>query len=478
MPADLDDMFTRLGEQADAVPIGTAATARRRGEQRARTRTMVAAAAAVCLAGGGAAWLIRPATEQPDPHPPAATKGSGPLPGVGSPIPYGGRPRFAMTAISDGQVFTGWQDEDGTIKVSAADLHTGRQSWPARSPGKFSDFGGILAVPRALLLSVEHNDGTNPDRTMYIYDPATGEKRWELPYDVADDLVFQDDVLIHMVAATGLTRAFTWATGEPRWSLVAGADRPIRSLGVHVPGDEDRGGRYGLPIDFEQDHFVQVTKAGKAQTRSVANGEVLATATIPAPAGSSGDTLVAYDNWLYDYELTADGSYRIRASRLDVPGASAIVYSGPAGHHFGGMAPCGPQRICVLDGGKSDETVMLTALDAASRRMLWQVEAPESADTVLSLHGRSLVSGGGETALYDKDGKQVFHSSAMIGWLDAENLFSAPLGEAGPATRIAAADGRATTLGEVPALSNFCSWTTERLVCPTETDLRLWSLTG
>ena len=476
MPADLDDLFTRLGEQADAVPIGTAATARRRGEQRTRTRTMVAAAAAVCLAGGGAVWLVRPATEQRDPHPPAATKGSGPLPGVGSPIPYGSKPRFAMTAIAGDQVFTGWQDEDGTIKVSAADLHTGRQSWPARSPGKFDDFGGILAVPRALLVSVEHNDGTDPDRTMYVYDPATGEKRWELPFDVADDLIFQDDVLIHMVAKTGLTRALTWATGEPRWTLAAPADRPIRTLGAYTPGDEDRGGRYGLPINSTQDHFVQVTRAGNAQTRSVRTGEVLTTATLPAP--TEGSTVVEYDQWLYNDEQSADGSYRIRATRLDAPGTTAIIFTGPAGRHFGGLAPCAPQRVCVLDRGKNDETAMLTALDAESRRTLWRVDAPESADTVLSLHGRTLVSGGGETALYDKDGKQVFHTSAMIGWLDAETLFSAPMDEAGPATLIAAADGRPTALGEVPALPNFCSWTPERLACPTETDLRLWTLTG
>lgn len=473
MPADLDDMFAQLGEHADSVPLGTAATARQRGTQRTRTRAMVAAALAVCLAGGGAAWLTRPATGQHDPNPPAETKGTGKLAEVGPLLPYGGTPRIAMAAIAGDRVFSGWQDEDGAIKVSAADLRTGEPVWPARSPGRFDEFGGILAFPQAVLV----NDGTDTNRTLYVYDPATGKQRWSLPYGVADDLIFENDVLIQMVATTGLTRALDWATGVPRWSVPAGADRPARSLGVHQPRDQERAGQYGLPLSFENDRFVQITKSGVASLRSVRTGDVIEPVGTGVPTGEG--LLVAYDRWLYFSEKVPDGGYRISAARLEAPGMPEIIFTSPPRRRLSAMTPCGPQRICLLDTPDNAETTTLTAVATDPGSTLWRVEAPESADTLQSLHGRTLVRGGGDTALFDADGRQVFRTGpGMSGWMGPENVFSAQEQEPGPAIRVSAADGRVTPLGEMPAVSSFCTWTIDRMACPTDTGLRLWDLRG
>lgn len=496
MSADLDDVFSRMGQHIDAVPLAPAVTARRRGQRRSRARAMAAAAAAVCLIGAGAAaWRVHPADQERTTSPPVADRTTRPggLPTIGDPVPFGGTTRFGMTGIAGQRAYAGWHDEDGTIKVVGADLATGAAAWPVTSLGTFDDFGGTTVLPQAVLTSVEHNDGTEPDRTMYVIDPASGATRWKLPFDVADDLVYYDDVLVFMSATTGVTTGFDWVTGRVRWSLAADADRPSRTLGMYLPADAKRMGPGGLPVDFRDRRLIQVTAGGTVRVRDPGSGALKQSLDGGRPDGP----LVAYDGRLYGAEQVGDpaagaratSSYRIRVTELGSVGGSRIAYTGPVGRRFEDLAPCGPDRLCVTDSMPSDETVQVASVDVAKRRELWRVAAPAGASRVQSLGTRVLVSGNGpagnETALYDTAGRQRLPEQdrrARVGWLDEDTLISLPAGRDGAGAdgvvaKVAAKDGRRTVLGVLSTTPSLCSWTPQRLACPTPTGLQLWDLT-
>src|ERR1700754_2702630 len=127
MPTDLDYLFSQLGRQADAIPLATAEQARTRGRQRTRRQTVISAAVAVVLvAVGMGAALSRP---RPDAGKPAGPNPSHALTEVGSPFVFGGEPRRAVSSISGRRVFTTWQTGDGTVRLTAADVHTGKPVW-------------------------------------------------------------------------------------------------------------------------------------------------------------------------------------------------------------------------------------------------------------------------------------------------------------------------------------------------------------
>jgi outer membrane protein assembly factor BamB len=475
MPVDLDDLFLALGRQADAVPLAPAAAAVQRGRRRTRMQAVVSAAAVVCLLTVGVALAVRPDRHDDRRRTPVAPRHA--LTDVGAPIAFGGPLRDAETAIAAGRVYAAWQTVDGVIRVLGADLRTGTVAWPARSPGRTGELGALEAVPQALLITVAPEGLTKAGRVLYVYDPADGRLRWQLPMDDADDLVVHERALVRMVAATGRTEALNWSTGAKRWSLPGTGDQPVRTMGMRVPADDPGAG-------FTDDRLVQVTKAGRIQVRDVDTGALHWTAAGTVTGTDGLTSYHAYDGWLYDDER-ANGDavpYRVRATDLRSDhGDSLIVREGRAGHSLGMVQPCGSQRVCVLD-QDGDRHTVLTAIDVLNHRQ-WQVAGPDGGDAILALHGYTLVSGGdGANALYDSEGEQVFHSpdAAVAGWLDANILLVLPPSVAtpGPVGKVDIAGRRLTPLGERPPVSGPCAWTADRLACPTTTSLRIWSLSG
>lgn len=476
MPVDLDDMFTTLGRHADTIPLAPAARARLRGQQRTRTRAMVAAAAAVCLiaAVGATAWRDR----HPDrPPTPAAT-----LRPVGTPIDFGGQIRTAAAdAGGDGRLYTAWQALDGRISLNAVDLRTGAVDWPARRlPSRSSEtLSNVVALPRAVVVFAGPEDAANPASTMYVYDPADGRPRWQAPYEAdANDYVFHRSVLVRMSAETGVTEAVDWVTGATRWRLPAPADRPVRTLGTWLPPADDGP---ALAIGLTDDRLVQVTQAGKVQVRDITTGALRRTVA-SVPPDKDPRTFVAFDGWLYndEHECCEPKGYRIRATDLrgDRGGTSVLLSEGP-GHELGYLRPCG-WRLCVLDRVRGGGTT-LSAIDLVSRERLWRVGTADDAGGISASHGYTLVGGApdGDVTIFDQSGERVFSTrSPAVQWLGTDALILLPLRGAGPVSEVSLPDGRVTPLGELPATSDRCVSTADRLACPTSTSLRLWSLTG
>jgi outer membrane protein assembly factor BamB len=473
MPIDLDDMFTTLGRHADTIPLAPVERAQRRGEQ--RTRTTVAAAAAVCLiATGIGAVVVRHERQSPQ----VSSKRG--LPSVGAPIEFGDQARASTAAGADGRLYAAWQTLDGRISLTAVDLDSGAVAWPAREVGSRTDtLGSVNAYRGTLMVMLDHADTAEAGSVLQIYDTADGRLRWELPYQAGDALVPHESVLVWMSAKTGRTEAFDWVTGDKRWQLPAPADRPIRTAGTYL--DENWTFALGRPTPFTDDRLVQVTRSGKVQVRDIATGGLLRTVT-GAPPEQDPSSFIVYGDWLYseERECCDQDGYRVRRTDLRTArGSSAVVLSQGDGHQLNGLQPCGDQRICVIDQDRDLKTT-LTVFDLPGNRRLWQVVAPEQAGSVATVPGYTLVSGSeGDRVVYDRDGRLVFSTpGGQPQWLDQDTLLLLPDLVGGPARKVSLPDGRITQLGEVPARSDACAWTRERLACPAVTSLRIWSLTG
>ncbi len=476
MPIDLDDMFTTLGRHADAIPLAPAARARQRGQQRTRTRAMIATAAVVCLVAavsGVTAWRDRHPDRR---HTPVAV-----LRPIGTPIEFGGQARVSAEAGADGRLYTAWQTLDGRISVTAVDLRTGAAAWPAQRldsrPGDSLSY--VFALPQALIVVVGRENAPSPAGTMYVHDPADGRLRWKAPFQADEnDYVHHRSVLVRMSTKTGVTEAFDWVTGATRWTLPAPADRPVHTLGTSMPPADD-GPRPA--VGLTDDRLVQITEAGKVQVRDITTGALRRTVT-SVPPDKDPRTYVVFDGWLYhdEHECCEPRGYRIRATdlRSDQGGTSVLLSEGP-GHELGDLRPCG-WRLCVID-QERDGGATLSAIDPATRERLWRVAAPEGASAVSASHGYTMAAGGTgfETVIFNQAGVRVFSTdSRSVRWLGADALILLPVREAGPVNKVTLPDGRITRLGEVPAASDPCVSTTDRLACPTGTGMRIWSLTG
>ena len=154
-----------------------------------------------------------------------------------------------------------------------------------------------------------------------------------------------------------------------------------------------------------------------------------------------------------------------------------MVFSA-TGHEFTGMDVCGRGRLCVLDKDRDDRT-RVTAVDVAGRRQIWRVAGPAGAGSISSLGGTTLVGGGGTTVLFDAGGRSLFRTpAAHVDWLTPDRLLVMPALAAGTVMTVRIADRELTRLGDVPQHTGVCVHTTDRLACPTGTDLRVFRLTG
>jgi putative pyrroloquinoline-quinone binding quinoprotein len=438
MPADLDELFIALRAQADRVPGGTADDARQRGTRRRnRMRTLTTAALAAGLAVvGTAVYLLAP------------TRSSG-LPAAPA---YGAEAREAWSAIDGNAVDTAWLTADGQVGVLAARLDNGARLWRTTLPGRTGDLRGVIALPRAVLVIA--------GGTATVLDPATGRAGWTFPYRVSDDLVYYDDLLVRQERESGATRAYDWATGHVRWEHGADADPVERTVGMYVPSDARRAGRFGAPLTFTDRRLVQVTRSGAVRIRDAGTGEQAHTR---AAAAVGGQRPIAYDGRLYTVDRRDPDA--VRVTELTGPGGSRTVRTGAA---VSGFAPCGDDRVCVVDGHH------LTATTVSDGRQEWRVPAPAGAQVIQFLGAGLLVEGPGEKVLYDTAGKRLV--AGDLGRADNGHVLLFPGAPGGEIVRIAVATGERRNAGPMPAGEFACTWGADKLACPGRSAVHLWSL--
>ncbi|MFC7275147.1 PQQ-binding-like beta-propeller repeat protein [Paractinoplanes rhizophilus] len=466
MPVDLDEMFTGLARHADGIPLGTAERARQRGRQRSRRQAVaVSAALAVVLVMAGSAAALARHGRADHPVVPATPA----LPEVGPPIPVHAKLRDAATVIAGGRAYTARQDDKGGIEVNATDPHTGAVLWTRAGVVNGASLVNLAAVSPAVLLTANTQAGDPAERLVTALRPSDGARLWSAVMIGDEVLIPHDRVVVQWSPSTGQTSAYDWATGTKRWSLAAGSDPVVRTMGVRAAGDM-------TPYSFTGDWLVQVTRSGHAQVRDIRSGELLHTVAAGTPRADG--TITAIDGRLFTEEGGPAG-YRLRVTDLSTPaGTSAVVFSEAVGHSLAGFDLCGADRLCLLDQEAGGRTT-LAAVDLATRRTLWRVAGPEHGSGVSSLGGAILVGGEGTAVLYNAAGRSVFRApDSQVEWLTAGKLVVLPLHAAGAVMTVDTADGRATRLGEVPVRVGACAHTPDRLVCQTTSALHFWVLTG
>jgi outer membrane protein assembly factor BamB len=481
VPTDLDDLFSALGRQADALPLAPAAAARHRGAQRRRTRAMLAAATAVLvMAGVGVAAWRGDLGQRPVPATPGVpVRGMSP---VGSPIKFGGTDNhWTQTVTADGRLYAAAETPDGETKMVAIDPETATILWESTPFHPFWDVGGPIAVPGALLVSDSASMDEAP--TLYVLDPATGAVRWQLRWRSPDEIVVGDNVLVRMVGDTGVTEAFDLGTGAQLWSLPAGGDRPAHIVGMQSGDYDEVGNLVGPQTTLSDDGLVQLTRGGQALLREIRTGALRRAAQTAAPSTWSA---VAYDGQLFTLHETGKKQRQIRVTDLaGAAGESRILHTTTEGKGVGDFAPCGPGRLCVVQFLDAESKTVVVPIDTETGKALWTAGLRTQVNG--SLHaraGRVLAGDIAETGLYDAKGRTVYAGAGDGQWIDDDNVLwteSATSGLTFPV--VAAGTGRKVKLGSIPGRSGNCTLTGEFLACPVgvmkpfRSELRIWRFT-
>ncbi|MBB2942207.1 hypothetical protein FB565_001920 [Actinoplanes lutulentus] len=471
MAADLDDIFTAMGRQADVLPLAGPDAARRIGRRRNRNAVIAAAATVLIVvagAGAGVAWRHDPS---PEPILPANTiRGIAP---IGSPLRLHGpadETMLSMIAINDDRVSVASGGfENDPLEVIGVDARSGAKVWDA---GRLNaiEMNGPVAVPGGMVLY----DG--PD--LSVRDPETGAELWKTVDPANGDVVVGDGVLVR-VNVGGLSEGFALRTGKKLWSVPAsGDDRPRHSIGF-LENTTRRS------LHFSDDRFAQLTLGGTVLVRDIHTGKILkSVATTVRPKLMTGFSVSGDLALIKDTVGYLDKPSRLVAADVST-GKVRDLYSIRTGL-MRDAAPCGTGRICVAstegytrDGGLNPETVKV--IDTTTGRILWTAQFGDALLSASSRAGRVLVtSASGSASLYDVDGRVIAQGGDTFGhigqgWIDDANvLLQTPTAKGYDITTISAVDGRRTTLGTLSAVNAECTWTSEILACRDGAELKLW----
>ncbi|MFI1989359.1 PQQ-binding-like beta-propeller repeat protein [Actinoplanes sp. NPDC020271] len=482
MSTELEEMFTALARQADAITLGGAEQARDRGRQRRnRQRAVLASAAAVILLLTGAGVVSARLHRKADPilaaTTPARIRG---LAQLGDPV----APLFGETwkaaRIAGNRVFGLSRGQ-----AIAIDTRTGQRLWTL--PGLDDTYLGLVATAKMVLLV--RREASQPDdikagerRVLQAYDAVTGRSSWLLTYTTDDRLVLHEDVLVQLTATDHRITAHALDSGKTLWSASGGAT-VISGMRVAADNSEDH---YGVSsalyspesekaFPYTDDRLVSITAAGQVVIRDIRTGKIRSTAqSRPNP-----EQLLGYEGTIYTEDSGEDG--RI----LGTPGRRLYTPHDP--WYWNDFFPCGPQRLCLyeyrdLDGTTERQEAHLVMMDAATGQVLRSTAAvPLIGDHGVRL-GHVMTSAGGDkgTALYDENGQARYADNGIGGFADDGNALTLTrdAGDGQFTVRgVSNIDFRKVTLGVIPELSGRCDWNDDLLTCPTGKGLYTWRLT-
>lgn len=479
MSTELDDLFTALGRQADALPIGTAAQARRRGEQRRnRQRAVFASAAAVVLLLTGAGVVSLRQHRKADPILPATTparvRG---LAQLGEPLPAPAGQNWTAARISGERIigFTG-------SEVVAVDGRTAEKLWILNGA-----WIGMAATAKTVILF--RRDDPQPEdfkagerRVMEFHDPATGAERWELPHTTDDQLVLHRDTLVRLNAETGRIEARDLVSGKTLWTAADGS-KMISGMRVESDAAEDLYGTSSVlyqpesekAFPYTDDRLISATAKGRVTIRDIRSGKVRSTEQgQPDPQDLSG-----YEGSVYTDMTASLGRAPATPSR--------VLYAPHDPWTWNSAFPCGTGRICLfeyrdLDPAAEKQEAHLVMIDATTGRILRTTGAVPITGVSSVRLGHIMTSGGGRqgTALYDENGEARYSDNGIGGFADDGNAITLTrdAGDGRFTVRgVSNIDFHKVTLGVIPELSGRCDWDDDLLTCPTGKGLYTWQFT-
>jgi outer membrane protein assembly factor BamB len=394
-------------------------------------------------------------------------------------------PPKAFTQVVGDRAYLAWQRED-QLEVIAVNAGTGEEQWRVNAGGTSEQWGGIAAYPNVVVVFAFQGSASEP-RSMYVHDAGDGQPLWSrdiygedqvLVYDEVVVLVDnQDDRLAGLDPRTGEER---WATDNPRDdSDNADASVFAATTEADFAGSAGATGAPFAPSVDDDYRLVQVGADNKARVIDARTGAVLRER---GNIGESSAKFLAYGGRLF--VAGSGGGYQIDAYDLESMGDPATVYRAPdEKRSLTGLAPCGKDRICLLDSSSGDSaTVEIASVDAAKGGQRWRQPAPEADALVPVGDGVLVLIGSGTSAwtLRDGEGKELVRREGTAARLDGANLLSFGGSLSSSPTDVSVAGvlvdgGKVTELGPLhQARGESCSWNARVIACMTEKDFALW----
>jgi len=232
-------------------------------------------------------------------------------------------------------------------------------------------------------------------------------------------------------------------------------------------------------VPDDDQRLVQIGADSVARVIDAGSGEVLSER---GNVGDSSAKYLAYDGRLF--VAGSDGGYQVDAYDLDSMGEPRNVYRAPDDERrLGGIAPCGEERVCLLDTRSSEaDTTEVAAIDVAGGGQKWR-EGSAGAEQLVPVGDGVLVqrtTGTPGWSLRDAEGAEVLRRDGTAVRLDAGNVLAfvgtlssseADLSIAG----VGVEERKATELGPLrQARGATCSWNSQVIACMAETDFVLW----
>jgi len=395
---------------------------------------------------------------------------------------------YAFTAVNGNHAYLGYQQNDG-LHLIGYDLAARKQSWATtvKPPGSSVTWEGLLALPDALLIGVSGVGGDLPYALIGV-DPS-GHQRWQRGFADPRNVLVTGPALVIIDPAGKRLLGYDPRSGDQKWSVPDIKDQYGNSADAIYPvlADADinqPSGFTAAPTGPSGDGpIVELSGDSSARVIDTASGSVAHTkANIGDPRQA---TVLAYGGRLY---VAADASkYQLLAYDLDSLGGGKVVYAAPDDNHrLKALSPCGT-AVCLLDETSSDDkTDQLLAVDPGSAAVRWHRPAP-GADlltplgdglmaqntnsgsrytTVFGGDGAVLLGDGGK----DQSGVRVTGASILL-FSDVPQPYPGDQSLYGFSVRGTAR----TPLGDVKKIrSANCSWNTQLLVCPSDTDFGIW----
>jgi molecular chaperone HscA len=412
----------------------------------------------------------------------------------GGPIPMGAggqaaaSPTTTLTALGPHTAYLAWADGKG-LHITYHPLSGGSDSTvQLDKPATSVDWRALLARPDVLLVySYEYSSSTPPNH-LYALDPRSGKALWNKQLDSNDTVSSVGPRLVWQNGAKHRLVGLDPVSGDEKWSredLKSDSGYlTTRLRGVYGHADNDAAATLDkdAPLALTGTHLVQVASDGSGRMVDVVNGKTVGGTGIAEYADSfvgSGDNI---------YVVTDDAGYRVSSFSLADPGSAKDVkrpFVAPGTAQPKKVVPCGV-GVCVLDQADSDPTTStVRMIDTTGQR--WSAFVSGATDLTRIGDG-VLVTAKDAVHLFTGDGTEIPLGTAGAGSTAVRVNGATALLLKGdvtsyPATVAVAGVGlRSRTVKPLGTLDGVrgesCSWNTELIVCPQQSQFQIWKYAG
>lgn len=392
------------------------------------------------------------------------------------------RPSYVHTAVLGDRAYVAYEREDQRLEVVAARASTAKQAWRIQTSSTSQRWSGLTALPDALVVFADAISDSTP-RKMIVLDAGNGRQRWSRDIHGDDTVHFFEEVAVLVDRTGDQLVGLDLRTGRQRWRRPS----PVNQYGYTttsvyaVTTTADLGapangsGRSVAPDRGDDQRIVQIGADRSAVVIDATNGTELKKRTNVA---DPDDAVLAHDGRLY--VAAEENGYWLAVYDLASLGEPRSIYrSRDDRRAVDALAPCGSDRVCLLETSSSDrETTELVAVHVEAGGEAWRRPAKNLREltTLGEYVAARSTSSEYVTTVFAPDGKVLFTRPGVGVRLDGGNLlvFADNLVSYADDASVAGfwvGSAEPFELGQLKRVRPAaCSWNTSVIVCPTDTE--------